>query len=147
MMLFAKKCTAYVWERNGYSVICYRWACLLTAMRLYETCDLIKWMYEILYIGMFRITCVLPVVVSPGSMGPYDPAKVLVDLGMGVLGCLDTKGVWRQYRDSVDISNGLAWTRDARTMFFIDTYQRKVYAFDFNNENGTICKSWSLDMM
>ena len=67
--------------------------------------------------------------------------------GMGIMGCLDTKGVWRQYLDNIDISNGLAWTKDARTMFYIDSLPRKVYAFDFDNENGTISKYWVLNII
>ena len=84
------------------------------------------------------ITHFLPVFI--GSMAPYDPDAGLSETGLGVLGSLDTEGVWQEYLDGVDISNGLAWTRDARTMFYIDSIAKKVYAFDFDNENGTICK-------
>ena len=77
-------------------------------------------------------------------MGQFQPVEGIVELGMGVMGCLDTKGVWRQYLDGIGISNGLAWTRDAKTMFYIDSIPRKLYAFDFDNEKGTICKSHAL---
>jgi sugar lactone lactonase YvrE len=36
------------------------------------------------------------------------------------------------------ISNGLAWTADKKTMYFIDTPARKVWAFDYDNERGSI---------
>ncbi len=32
----------------------------------------------------------------------------------------------------VTISNGLAWSLDGKTMYYIDTYEQVVYAFDFN---------------
>ena len=73
-------------------------------------------------------------------MAPYDPEAGLTDSGLGVLGRLDTEGIWREYLDGIDVSNGLAWTIDTRTMFYIDSIVKKVYAFDFDNENGTICK-------
>lgn len=38
------------------------------------------------------------------------------------------------------ISNGLAWTADKKILYFIDTPTREVWAFDFNNETGTISK-------
>jgi sugar lactone lactonase YvrE len=46
-------------------------------------------------------------------------------------------GVERMAGD-VTISNGLAWSGDGRTMFFVDTPTRRVDAFDFSVEAGTI---------
>jgi sugar lactone lactonase YvrE len=40
--------------------------------------------------------------------------------------------------DKVGLSNGLAWTADARTMYFIDTRARAVAAFDYDAETGSI---------
>lgn len=36
---------------------------------------------------------------------------------------------------SVTISNGLAWSLDAKTMYYIDTADNVVYAFDFNDKS------------
>lgn len=36
------------------------------------------------------------------------------------------------------ISNGLAWTADKKTMYFIDTPARTVWRFDYDNETGRI---------
>ncbi|MDZ7613707.1 MAG: SMP-30/gluconolactonase/LRE family protein [Flavobacteriaceae bacterium] len=40
--------------------------------------------------------------------------------------------------DNVTISNGIVWTKDKKTMYYIDTPTRKIRAFDFNPENSTI---------
>ncbi len=38
----------------------------------------------------------------------------------------------------VTVSNGLVWTKDARTMFYIDTPRKNVIVFDFDNHTGVI---------
>jgi sugar lactone lactonase YvrE len=38
----------------------------------------------------------------------------------------------------VEISNGLAWTEDGKTMYFIDSPLKRVDAFDYNLETGDI---------
>jgi len=38
----------------------------------------------------------------------------------------------------VSISNGLCWSLDNTTMYYIDSPTRKVLAFDYNNETGDI---------
>jgi sugar lactone lactonase YvrE len=38
----------------------------------------------------------------------------------------------------ITISNGLAWSKDQ--MYYIDSATKKVEAFDFDAENGKICK-------
>ena len=40
--------------------------------------------------------------------------------------------------DRLTIANGLGWTADARTMFFIDSPTREVWAFDFNSSDSSI---------
>lgn len=50
----------------------------------------------------------------------------------GALYCLDRDGTVRKVLDSVGISNGMAWSRDNRTMYYIDTMRRSVAAFDFD---------------
>ena len=38
----------------------------------------------------------------------------------------------------VDISNGIAWTPDNKTMYFNDSLPRIIYAFDYDLESGKI---------
>lgn len=39
----------------------------------------------------------------------------------------------------VTISNGLGWSMDNSTMYYIDSTPNHVYSFDYNLTNGTIC--------
>jgi sugar lactone lactonase YvrE len=38
------------------------------------------------------------------------------------------------------ISNGLVWTEDGKTMYFIDTAAQAVWGFDFNSRTGEITR-------
>lgn len=40
--------------------------------------------------------------------------------------------------ENLTISNGMAWSADQRTLFFIDTVDYAVAAFDFDNQTGNI---------
>ncbi len=44
----------------------------------------------------------------------------------------------RKVLTGISISNGLGWSPDNRTMYYIDTPTRKVAAFDYAIESGTI---------
>lgn len=69
-----------------------------------------------------------------------EPEPAVVEPEMGILGCLGTDGTWTEHRDKIQLSNGMAWTKDRRTMFFIDSLPRHVYAFDYDPSSGNICK-------
>ena len=43
-----------------------------------------------------------------------------------------------RHLDNLTISNGLAWSLDHQTMYFIDSPTQQVVAFDFNLEMGTL---------
>lgn len=51
--------------------------------------------------------------------------------------CLEGKSL-RKVLDSISISNGIAWTQNQKTMFYIDTPTRTVKAFDFDASTGTL---------
>jgi sugar lactone lactonase YvrE len=58
----------------------------------------------------------------------------------GSLFRLDPDGTCRRMLAGVKVSNGLAWSADRKTMYFIDTPERSVDAFDFEIETGNISK-------
>jgi sugar lactone lactonase YvrE len=58
--------------------------------------------------------------------------------GGGALYRLDTTGRIELVLDGLTISNGVGWSPDGRTMYLVDSGPRVVYAFDFDDEQGTI---------
>lgn len=56
----------------------------------------------------------------------------------GSLWCLHTDlRIEKKYPD-VTVSNGLVWTSDKRTMYYIDTPRKTVIAFDYDNATSAI---------
>ena len=70
-------------------------------------------------------------------MGLEKQAAV-VEPEQGSLYCLYTDGTVKKQVENVTISNGLAWSADNKTMFYIDSIPRCVYAFDYDIENGNV---------
>ena len=58
--------------------------------------------------------------------------------GAGSLYRITNEGSVKRMVESVTISNGLAWSQDGRTMYYIDTPTRHVDAFDFDPVEGEI---------
>jgi sugar lactone lactonase YvrE len=56
----------------------------------------------------------------------------------GALYSLSTKGKVSLLVDKASISNGLAWSADHRTMYYIDTPTLEVVSFDYDVAQGTI---------
>jgi sugar lactone lactonase YvrE len=67
-----------------------------------------------------------------GTMA-YDQAT-----GAAALYRLDPGGVAIRVLDGVSISNGLAWSVDGRTMYYVDTATQRIDAFSFRPETGEI---------
>src|SRR5688572_29942314 len=45
----------------------------------------------------------------------------------------------------VSISNGIVWTSDKKTMYYIDTSEkREVQAFDYDDQTGKVCEEHKL---
>lgn len=60
------------------------------------------------------------------------------DNSSGSLYMLDTSLSVRKRESNISISNGLAWSLDHRTMYFIDSPTRKVVGYDYNKESGEL---------
>ncbi len=58
--------------------------------------------------------------------------------GQGALYSLDAEWRIRRWVDNVSVSNGLAWSGDGRTMYYVDSPTQKVDAFDFDPAQGQI---------
>ncbi len=51
---------------------------------------------------------------------------------------VDPMGKATKMLDSITISNGIVWTKDKKTMYYIDTPTKHIRAFDFDPINSTI---------
>jgi sugar lactone lactonase YvrE len=58
--------------------------------------------------------------------------------GAAVLYRLDGDGRIQEVLQGVTISNGLAWSLDRRTLYYIDTPTRAVQAFDYDDRTGAL---------
>jgi sugar lactone lactonase YvrE len=58
---------------------------------------------------------------------------------MGSLYCMDSDCNITKKIDKVMISNGIGYSPDNLTMYYIDSPTREVAAFDFNENSGEIC--------
>ena len=56
----------------------------------------------------------------------------------GALYVMDHDGSTRRLLEGITVSNGLAWSADGKTMYYIDTPRCDVQAFDFDAEKGAI---------
>jgi sugar lactone lactonase YvrE len=57
----------------------------------------------------------------------------------GALYCLDAEHKVTEKLKPVTISNGIVWTADASTMYYICTHANNVRAFDYDIDTGNIC--------
>lgn len=58
--------------------------------------------------------------------------------GKAKLFTIDELGKLNVKIDSVTISNGIVWTTDKKTMYYIDTPTSQIKSYDFDNETGVI---------
>ena len=58
--------------------------------------------------------------------------------GKGYFWCLDTDGTVRTIFTGITTSNGLAWNADDTVLYYIDTPTRRVMAYAFDLETGTL---------
>lgn len=67
-----------------------------------------------------------------GTMTP------LKDEATNALYRLDPNGVVNTMETGVSLANGIGWSPDNETMYFVDSLKQVIYAYDFNLETGTI---------
>ena len=67
--------------------------------------------------------------------GTMDNAEVEAS---GTLYSLGSDGVLTNLLQGIRISNGLTWSPDQQTMYYIDTPTRQVMAYDYDLDNGII---------
>jgi len=60
------------------------------------------------------------------------------DSPVGSLYRLDTDLTVHKMRDHITVSNGIVWTSDKKTMYYVDTVPRTITAFDYDNQTGAI---------
>jgi len=63
------------------------------------------------------------------------------DPGCGALYCLDAGLCVSCKLPGVSISNGLAWSADERTMYYVDSPTRQIVAYDYDRSSGAIAHS------
>ncbi|OXM83550.1 SMP-30/gluconolactonase/LRE family protein [Paenibacillus rigui] len=56
----------------------------------------------------------------------------------GALYCLESDRTVRKAIEGVTVSNGLGWSPDGRTMYYIDSPTKRVVAYDFDVETGSL---------
>jgi sugar lactone lactonase YvrE len=60
------------------------------------------------------------------------------DQPIGSLYMLDTDLSVEKKIENLTIPNGIVWTSDAKTMYYIDTVNQRVDAYDYDNDTGRI---------
>lgn len=63
-----------------------------------------------------------------------------VEMGQGSLYCLDTERRVTKHLENLNIPNGIVWSKDDKTMFFIDSSPGFIYAFDYDIEHASLSK-------
>ncbi len=51
---------------------------------------------------------------------------------------IEADGSYKERLDKITISNGIVWTKDAKTMYYIDTPTSNIRAFDYDKASGDI---------
>jgi len=60
------------------------------------------------------------------------------DMAAGSLYCLHANGKVEKQVSDIGVANGIVWTSDQRTMYYIDSPTGRVDAFDYDNSTGSL---------
>lgn len=63
-----------------------------------------------------------------------------VEAYAGALYCLETDGTVSTKEEDVTISNGIVWTADYQTMYYVDSAPNTITAFEYDKATGSISK-------
>lgn len=74
-----------------------------------------------------------------GTMGS-EPILGKVTPNAGALYTLEPGQTIKQHLREISISNGLAWNSELKKFYYIDSPERKIFQFDYDQHSGTICK-------
>lgn len=64
-----------------------------------------------------------------------------MESGLGSLYKIGSDNVPKKMVSPVTISNGLTWSHDNKTFYYIDSPTYKVSAYEYDNDSGEICMS------
>lgn len=56
----------------------------------------------------------------------------------GSLYRFDPDGTLHTMDTGITVSNGLGWSPDQRTLYFVDTFRRAIYAYDYSADTGSV---------
>lgn len=73
----------------------------------------------------------------------WTQAPGLFAFGLSALYSLDSASHISLKRDGLSLINGMAWSKDKTKYFVIESIERQVWAYDYDNHTGNICKSLS----
>ncbi|XP_021924409.1 regucalcin-like isoform X2 [Zootermopsis nevadensis] len=73
-----------------------------------------------------------------GTMGAESDPEDKFPLTLGSLFSFSKDWKPTKHLSNITVSNGLAWSEDLKSMYYIDSPTRKVEAFDFDAESGKI---------
>jgi len=73
-------------------------------------------------------------------MGLYTGSYTSAEAKKGRLYTLEKDGKLNSHLECIDISNGLAWSADNKTFYYIDSLTYLVEAFDFDLAKGSISR-------
>lgn len=59
------------------------------------------------------------------------------EVGKGHLYRMDSSYNFISYADNITLSNGLTWSLNNDTLYYIDSEGKKIFAFDYNLEEGS----------
>ena len=68
----------------------------------------------------------------------FDPGRT--DYRLGKLILVEKDGTVRALDEGFHLANGLGFSPDCRTLYFVDSAQRKIFAYDYRAETGTVSR-------